>query len=90
MTNLGPAPNPGLGAMRSEHAVNGPPICGDKAAAAAYIAELTSTLVVLARGQDIETLAYLLDLARLEAETISHKKAASEPSRPSIGPPTSA
>ena len=75
MTNLDPGPNSGRPAMHAEQTVNGAPVCGDKAAAAAYIAELTSTLAALARSQDIETLAYLLDLARLEAETISHKAA---------------
>jgi hypothetical protein len=77
MTDLDPAPNSGRRAIRVEPAVNGTPVCGDKAAAAAYLAELTSTLAALARSQDIETLAYLLDLARLEAETISHKAARS-------------
>ena len=75
MANLDPAPNPGRRAVQTEQTVNGTPVFGDKAAAAAYIAELTSTLAVFARSQDIETLAYLLDLARLEAETISHKAA---------------
>ena len=51
------------------------PAFSDQAAAAAYIAELSSLLAVLARGQNIDTLVYLLDLARLEAETISHKAA---------------
>ena len=75
MTNLDPVPNSGRRAVHAEQTVNGTPVFGDKAAAAAYIAELTSTLAVLARSQDIGTLAYLLDLARLEAETISHKAA---------------
>jgi hypothetical protein len=75
MANLDPAPNDGRRSLGAELAVNGRPLCGDKAAAAAYIAELTSTLAALARSQDIETVAYLLDLARLEAETISHKAA---------------
>jgi hypothetical protein len=75
MTNVDPAPNSGRRTIRAEQTVNGTPVCGDKAATAAYIAELTSTLAALARSQDIETLAYLLDLARLEAETISHTAA---------------
>jgi NTP pyrophosphatase (non-canonical NTP hydrolase) len=36
-------------------------------AAAAYIAELTGELVQLARSNQLSALAYLLDLARLEA-----------------------
>jgi hypothetical protein len=73
MTNLDPARNRG---RRAEQTLNGGlPPSGDKAAAAAYIAEMSSTLADLARGYDIETLGYLLELARLEAETISHKAA---------------
>ena len=73
MTNLDPAGNPD---RRAEQTVNrGVRASGDKAAAAAYIAEMSSTLAALARGYDIEALGYLLELARLEAETISHKAA---------------
>jgi len=73
MTNLDPAGNPD---RRAEQTVNrGVRASGDKAAAAAYIAELSSTLAALARGYDIEALGYLLELARLEAETILHKAA---------------
>jgi hypothetical protein len=71
MTTLEPAPKSAQRAIRAEHT----PAFGDQAAAAAYIAELSSLLAVLARGQNIDTLGYLLDLARLEAETISHKAA---------------
>lgn len=38
---------------------------------AGYIAELTGDLAVLARRSGHETLAYLLDIARLEAENVS-------------------
>jgi hypothetical protein len=61
--------------IRVEPMESGMPGSGNQAAAAAYIAELSSLLAVLARGQNIDTLGYLLDLARLEAETISHKAA---------------
>jgi hypothetical protein len=38
---------------------------------AGYIAELSGDLAVLARRHGHETLAYLLDIARLEAENVS-------------------
>jgi len=51
---------------------------------AAYIAELSSTLAALARGQGLDALGYILDLARLEAEQIARQSgspAAAQPSR---------
>jgi hypothetical protein len=74
-TAFHPAPKTGRRLMRAASAMNDTPHAGGQAAAAAYIAELTLTLAALARGQDIHTLGYLLDLARLEAETILHKTA---------------
>ena len=41
----------------------------DMAAAAAYIASLTTSLADLARQQGLKDLGYLLEMARLEAET---------------------
>lgn len=38
---------------------------------ARYIAELTGGLSALARGSGMDVLAYLLDIARLEAEEIA-------------------
>lgn len=38
---------------------------------AAYIAHLTTELAAMARGQGFQTLAYLLDMARLEADTLT-------------------
>jgi hypothetical protein len=49
----------------------------ERIAAAAYIADLSSSLSALARRESLTSLAYLLDLARLEAETISRKVAKS-------------
>ena len=40
----------------------------DRAAAAAYVAALTADLAVIARRHNLDTLGYLLDMARLEAE----------------------
>ena len=39
----------------------------DRAAAAAYVAALTAELAALARRHNLDTLGYLLDMARLEA-----------------------
>ena len=57
--------------------------CDDELASrkevAAYIAELTGDLAVLARRSGHETLAYLLDIARLEAENVSRLARADQP-----------
>ena len=50
-----------------ENAVLEPP-SGNRAAAAAYIAALSADLAAIARRHNLDTLAYLLDMARLEAE----------------------
>ena len=42
---------------------------GDKAATAAYVASLSADLAALARSRKLDTLGYLLDMARLEAES---------------------
>lgn len=39
-------------------------------AAAAYIADLTGNLAKIARNHGLETLSYVLEIARLEAETL--------------------
>jgi hypothetical protein len=41
----------------------------DLSGAAGYIAEMSRDLAVLARRNGLDTLAYLLDIARLEAES---------------------
>ena len=51
----------------TENAASEPP-GGSRAAAAAYIAALSVDLAVIARRHNLDTLAYLLDMARLEAE----------------------
>jgi hypothetical protein len=43
----------------------------DPAAAANYVAELTASLAVIARKHGFDTLGYILDMARLEAESAS-------------------
>ena len=43
----------------------------DPAAAANYVAELTASLAIIARKHGFDTLGYILDMARLEAESAS-------------------
>jgi hypothetical protein len=40
----------------------------DRTAAAGYVAELSAELAILARQHGLDTLGYILDMARLEAE----------------------
>ena len=40
--------------------------------AAAYIAELSASLSSMARRHRLDTLGYILDMARLEAEMLTH------------------
>lgn len=45
------------------------PRCGsEQSEAAAYIADLTANLALMARKHGLGTLGYLLDMARMEAE----------------------
>jgi hypothetical protein len=44
-----------------------------RAAAASYIADLTSNLAEIARTHGLETLSYVLEMARLEAESTAHE-----------------
>ena len=41
---------------------------GDRAAAAAYVAELSRDLASIARHHGLDTLGYILEMAQLEAE----------------------
>ena len=41
----------------------------DRVAAAAYVAELSSDLAAIARRHGLDTLGYLLEMVRLEAES---------------------
>jgi hypothetical protein len=59
---------PRIGPVRDE-----PPPPDDPAAAAAYVAALTAELTVLARRHQLETLAYLLDMVRIEAEATAQR-----------------
>lgn len=44
---------------------------GDRAAAANYVATLSGDLATMARRTGLETLGYLLEMAKLEAEQAS-------------------
>ena len=52
-----------------DKSVESEPKEGEKVATAAYVAALTADLAALARKQKLDTLGYLLDMARLEAES---------------------
>ncbi len=43
---------------------------GDQAAAAAYVAELAGNLASIARQQGLDALGYILEMAKLEAESV--------------------
>lgn len=55
-----------------------PPETGDPSAVAAYVASLTGELSRLARASGLTTLAYLLEMARLEARNLALESEASE------------
>jgi hypothetical protein len=58
----------GVPRIRPGKSVEPEPEEGEKAATAAYVAALTADLAALARKQKLDTLGYLLDMVRLEAE----------------------
>jgi len=51
--------------------LSAPPEPGDRSAVADYVATLSADLAEMARRHGLETLGYLLDMARLEAESES-------------------
>ena len=50
-----------------------PPRVSDPADVAAYVASLTTELAVLTHKAGLPTLEYLLEMVRLEAESLSHR-----------------
>jgi hypothetical protein len=52
---------------------NQPPVCEpvDRVAVARYVASLTADLALMSRRTGLQTLSYLLEMARLEAESAS-------------------
>jgi flagellar biosynthesis/type III secretory pathway protein FliH len=61
----------GVPRIRPGKSVESEPKEGERAATAAYVASLAADLAALARKQKLDTLGYLLDLARLEAEGLA-------------------
>ncbi len=49
------------------------PSPGNRAATAAYITDLSADLARMAREDGLATLAYLLDMARLEAQSLAQQ-----------------
>lgn len=47
------------------------PVSQDRTAAASYVAALSGDLASIARSHGLDTLGYLLDIARLEAEQVT-------------------
>lgn len=51
-----------------------PPVGPDKAdEAARYICQMTGEMALLARGARLDTLAYFLEMARIEAQTMASR-----------------
>jgi hypothetical protein len=44
---------------------------GDRTVVAQYVASLSGDLAAMARGSGLQTLGYLLEMVRLEAENVS-------------------
>jgi hypothetical protein len=54
---------------------------GDRTAVATYVATLSADLATMARGTGLETLGYLLEMVRLEAESSARQIHASNSQR---------
>ena len=52
--------------------------CAEKIKAAEYVADLTGDLARIARDNKLHTLGYLLEMARLEAQTVAGRPVSSE------------
>jgi hypothetical protein len=61
----------GVPLIRLGQSVESGPEESERAATAAYVASLTADLAALARSRKLDTLGYLLDMARLEAEGVA-------------------
>jgi hypothetical protein len=59
---------------------------GDRNAAASYIADLSSSLAVMARENGFNALGYLLELAHMEAQDIVRMGRAGGPAGPPHAP----
>ena len=61
--------------MNNHAPVTGEP--GTRAAVASYVATMSADLAAMARKQGLETLGFLLEMARLEAESAKRPNGAS-------------
>lgn len=57
----------------------------DPHAAAAYIADLSSDLALIARRNGLDALGFILEMARLEAESMSRSRESGRPDAVSHG-----
>lgn len=57
----------------------------DPLAAAAYIADLSSDLALIARRNGLDALGFILEMARLEAESMSRSREGGRPDAVSHG-----
>ena len=48
-----------------------PTECDDRIAAASYVATLAADLALIAKSHGLDTLGYILDMARLEADNVA-------------------
>jgi hypothetical protein len=55
----------------ADQSASGPGENGSQTAVATYVATLSADLASIARQHGLQTLGYLLEMARLEAETVS-------------------
>jgi hypothetical protein len=70
-----------MGSRQSPEQHKTGPEPGNRVATATYIAELCTALAKLARDDRFTTLAYILDMARLEAEAAAQGMDTAEPRR---------
>ena len=70
-STIDPSPTADAGASRTR--AKRPALTSEQAVAAAFIADLSSELLKLARDHRFRHLAYLLDLATLEARNLARR-----------------
>lgn len=73
-----PQPICAPGAQHRRAVVDNPGESNDSAHTVEYIASMTRSLSIIAGQAGLQTLSYLLDMARLEAENVAQQKRASE------------
>jgi hypothetical protein len=66
------APDPAQGTSMTDQPASGD--SGNRAAVAIYVATLSADLATMARRSGLDTLGYLLEMVRLEAENVTRHK----------------